>query len=381
MDRRNNGLDVLRTLAIVAVVNCHVYNTFAPGGANVTRFGFGGRGVDLFFVLSGWLLGHQLLTERAKTGTIDVRRFWLRRAFRIFPAYFFVLFLTMGQQVWKHGLGAIDPIYFVFGQNYYNKTPYFGISWSLCVEEHFYLLIGPVLLLAARSTAAAWLVAGLLAVPTVCRACGWYWTDGLFDTHVRYDQCAAGVVLAWVCVSRPRLWQWLAGAAPWLALAGAAGVGALVANKWVPEELQNPTLEAGFWTSVFAAWVLFAATSTVRLPGLLTRVTRFVAERAFALYLVHVDAIRVAVRVVDYARENREFATDHGDLLLVVTFVLVWALALGVAEVLYRLIERPFMGLRDRFAATRSRRAGATARPEPVVLADRTRVTEPAPVG
>src|SRR6516165_1345813 len=78
--RRNPALDVLRSLAIIMVVNCHVAGTFAPAPdqsySKVLQLG--GIGVELFFVLSGWLLGRQLCLELADTGTIDVWRFWLR---------------------------------------------------------------------------------------------------------------------------------------------------------------------------------------------------------------------------------------------------------------------------------------------------------------
>src|SRR5579885_3600939 len=118
MGHRNGSLDVLRALAIVMVVGCHVYTHFEPGGPAARVAGYGGRGVDLFFVLSGFLLGQQLFAERERTGTVNVPRFWLRRAMRTLPAYYAVLALTLAQAVWSHGWGAIDPRYFIFLQNY-----------------------------------------------------------------------------------------------------------------------------------------------------------------------------------------------------------------------------------------------------------------------
>jgi peptidoglycan/LPS O-acetylase OafA/YrhL len=58
---------------------------------------FGGTGVDLFFLLSGWLIGSQLFTEKQKSSTIDVKRFWIRRWMRTMPAYFVVLLATLAQ--------------------------------------------------------------------------------------------------------------------------------------------------------------------------------------------------------------------------------------------------------------------------------------------
>ncbi len=348
MGHRNGSLDVLRALAIVMVVGCHVYTHFEPGGPAARVAGYGGRGVDLFFVLSGFLLGQQLFAERERTGTVNVPRFWLRRAMRTLPAYYAVLALTLAQAVWSHGWGAIDPRYFIFLQNYMPTTPYFGISWSLCVEEHFYLFVGPLVLLAGRYRPAAWLSVALLAVPTVCRQMGWYWTEGAFETHVRYDQCAAGVMLAWVSVDRPGWWRVLRRWA-WLpAAAGAAGVVYLVLAPQAPWPWDAyVATETAFWTLTFTAWVLLGDSSEwwVRRPNF--RPTRYLADRAYALYLLHVDAIS-AVRLLD--RRLGE------ELPLWAKFVLVWAVGLAAAEVLHRLVELPGIRMREWFALTRSSR-------------------------
>ena len=85
MSNRNHSLDILRSLASVLVVNCHLASTLG-GDGTLSALQLGGRGVDLFFVLSGWLLGHQLLAELRKTGKVEVGRFWRRRWLRTLPA-------------------------------------------------------------------------------------------------------------------------------------------------------------------------------------------------------------------------------------------------------------------------------------------------------
>jgi len=342
MERRNGSLDLLRGLAIALVLNCHIYNAFEPQGPLGRYFGIGGRGVDLFFILSGWLLGHQLLIEREKTGTIQIRRFWLRRAFRIFPAYYVVLALTVAQAIWNRGVTAFDPIYWVFIQNYLPEMPYFAVSWSLCVEEHFYLVIGPVLVLMGRTRWAGPGVCALLVVPTVCRLLGWYHTESMFETHVRFDQCATGVALAWVCVRRPDWWHRLRRLAPIFALVGLGVVGYLVFVGGLPvSQSLYPTVDITAWTLVFAAWVLLANSSPRLATAPNSLAGRYLANRAFALYLLHRDAIAVVAKL--------------GELPIEVRFVLVWVVALLGAEVLYRLVERPGMRMREWFAITRQK--------------------------
>lgn len=343
MASRNGSLDILRALAILMVVACHAYGHFEPGGPFAQTFGLGGRGVDLFFLLSGWLLGHQLFSERRQTGTIHIPRFWLRRGMRTLPAYFAILAVTMGQAVWREGFGAIDWRYFVFLQNYLPTTPYFGISWSLCVEEHFYLVVAPLVLLAGRFAAVRWFTVVLLAVPTVCRVLDWHQSNGLYETHVRFDQCAAGVLLAWVAVQRPNWWIALQRHAKWFASLGAIAAGGVVLFGSVPWPWAEEACELAFWTLIFASWVLLANSSTwwAAVPNF--RVTRYIADRAYAFYLVHIDAIRGVRRL--------ELSVSFW-----VELVLAVVVGLLLAELLYRIVERPGMRMREWFALTRSRR-------------------------
>jgi peptidoglycan/LPS O-acetylase OafA/YrhL len=353
MDRRNVSLDTLRSAAIILVVNCHIASKFAHGHLRYVQLG--GRGVDLFFVLSGWLLGHYLLAELKQTGSLEVRRFWLRRWLRTLPAYYAILALTFAQQFYSYGVGSLHWEFLVFLQNYMvdmhawfsqdssmKVIPYFGISWSLCVEEHFYLAVAPLLLLFAKVPRTRLLVVPLLLAPTVCRWLGWYGSGD--QTHVRYDQCAAGVVLAATAVFRPGLWRWLCRAAPILALAG------LAASAFNVEERLRPggrDLSTDAWTLIFASFVLLANSNDfwrwrARVPG-----SRYVAERSYSLYLVHIEALVLVSRLLDRLEVTS----------LPLAYLLTWIVALAFAEILYRVIERPFMQAREFFGASRSPRS------------------------
>ena len=332
---RYPGLDFLRALDIVLVLNCHAVTAFGnPAEYRVLQLG--GKGVDLFFVLCGWLLCMYLLRELIATGTFVLRRFWFRRWLRTLPAYYAVLAFTFAWQIAK-GNRDLCWSYWFFGQTYLTDLPYFGVSWSLCVEEHFYLAVAPLLLLFWRVRAALVLLPLLLALPSVCRYYGWYAHSD--ETHIRYDPCAVGVILAAIDVTFPRLWAVLRKLSPFLALAGLVAASRDILCRLNPQwEMDDQGILA--WSLIFGSWVLLAAArpnwSIGRLPGV-----RYIAERSYAVYLLHPEAFAVLRKV-------------HG-LPFGVHLLLTWALSLLLAEILFRLVERPGMQLRERFGASKSR--------------------------
>jgi peptidoglycan/LPS O-acetylase OafA/YrhL len=153
-------LDGLRGLAILLVGACHYFGSTDHSSLGfwphhlLTLLGFGWSGVDLFFVLSGFLIGGILLDARDSPRYF--RTFYLRRAYRILPIYYFWIFLYVvigAAGVWllprRSTISTKDfrvtPIYFVFLQNVINVSSvfgrrWFGVTWSLAVEEQFYLL-------------------------------------------------------------------------------------------------------------------------------------------------------------------------------------------------------------------------------------------------
>src|ERR1035438_7366873 len=145
--RRVPQLDFVRGIAILLVMEFH-FNTVPTTNVvqrGVERFlkATGWMGVDLFFVLSGFLVGGLLVQESHRTGTIRIGRFLLRRMFKIWPAYYFYLFYEI--VLHRHPLSSFA------WQNLLNIQNYAGTSlvhtWSLAVEEHFYLLL-PITLFA-----------------------------------------------------------------------------------------------------------------------------------------------------------------------------------------------------------------------------------------
>ena len=137
---RSPQLDLLRGVAVLMVMFCHYpYFHF---------FRIGWAGVDLFFVLSGFLISGLLFTDWKRNGHISLKWFFVRRGFKIYPAFYFFLFTTapvllVTDQPFRR-LGA--ELFFV--QDYFPKI--WGHTWSLAVEEQFYILLPLLLLLISR---------------------------------------------------------------------------------------------------------------------------------------------------------------------------------------------------------------------------------------
>ena len=141
---RNKRLDILRCIAVFLVM-------FNHGGIwrNFARFGW--VGVDLFFVLSGFLISGLLFSEYKTQSSISLKRFFIRRGLKIYPAFYLFLFLTgMLSFIVFHTIAPaahyLHEVFFV--QNYWHGV--WDHTWSLGVEEHFYIFLPAVLLLLLR---------------------------------------------------------------------------------------------------------------------------------------------------------------------------------------------------------------------------------------
>jgi peptidoglycan/LPS O-acetylase OafA/YrhL len=223
--KRIPSLDGLRAVSILVVTASHL-KVIAPTNRVLKAINhWGGHGVDVFFVISGFLITSLLLRESSKTGTISLKSFYVRRARRIVPAFVFFIAVVLALRV----LGVIS-----FGNSTllnvvtytYNLVPspslhVFGPVWSLCVEEHFYVLWPLVVLCIPRR----WLPAVLVSVMTVAVPIRYYLEtrhsslNPDFLTLTRWDTIAAGCLLAVIWHGargdelRRRLASWLVPAA------------------------------------------------------------------------------------------------------------------------------------------------------------------------
>lgn len=337
-EQRIYYLDVLRALAIFLVFIGHTILSYGPTPITAP-LQYGGTGVDLFFLLSGWLIGSQLFAEHKKFGDIDITRFWLRRWMRTFPAYFAVLLFTLAQ-LYLTKDSVQNPIpYFTFTQNYFGGLPYFGVSWSLAVEEQFYLAIAPTIVLLSyiRNT---WIqfsiLISLLLLPLFFRLAGWY--DSPQETHVRWDCCMTGVTLAFIYHRMPTVWQRLERQKTNLLCFGATAYVLFFYFRWYPpfDGYNDPSVL--ILAVVFGALVIYAVTTPVSKIRFGHTFVMHISTRSYSIYLLHPDALAVCRRLIP-------------DVTLGLYFIIATIITLVAAEILYKAVEIPFMKMREHFDA------------------------------
>lgn len=372
------ALDGLRALAVVAVVLYH-------GGVGWTRGGF--LGVDVFFVLSGFLITSLLVQEWMRTGTIRLGAFWLRRARRLLPALFLVLlavavyaaFLPAAQQrvIRDDSLATLTYVsnwwFIASGQSYFARfvepSP-LRHTWSLAIEEQFYVLFPLILawflvraraglealrlvLLAAALGSAA--LMGALYTPLADPSRVYYGTD------TRLQALLLGAVLALTpALTRPRegpAYTRVFGRLlrlPGAALAGWLGLAGLLVMFVRARELEPMMYRGGFLLAGVLSAVVIAAVSRAPRSGLASllswRPVVTIGVVSYGLYLWHWPVFVVLT-------EDRTGLV--GAPLLAVRVLVTGALA----ALSYRLVEEPIrtQRLQRRFAVTQWRRAVAAA--------------------
>ncbi len=142
LENRNFGLDIVRAASILLVVYSHMFHKLS--------FQCGLLGVEVFFVLSGFLIGGIIYRCFALNGNLqgkDLLNFWKRRWWRTLPLYYLIIIIKF---IYNHSIGFKFFHFVFFIQNYFNDK-FFAVSWSLAIEEWFYLLVPVLIFLFYRS--------------------------------------------------------------------------------------------------------------------------------------------------------------------------------------------------------------------------------------
>lgn len=142
---RSYGIDLLRAMAIILVLLYHFPRNDHEQVVKAICY-FGWAGVDLFFALSGFLIASSVFETIVNRNNFEVRAFYIKRIFRTLPSYYIVLFL---EYYLYRPQGSIAN-YLIFLQGY-NKFTFFSVSWSLCIEEHFYFFFPLIIYFISKS--------------------------------------------------------------------------------------------------------------------------------------------------------------------------------------------------------------------------------------
>jgi len=332
------GLDGLRAVAILTVIVYHFGFDQVPGDL----------GVELFFVLSGFLITRQLLKEFRQSGTVDLGRFHHRRLLRIFPAYYVYLAFAFFEECargycWTPGLLASGIGHVVNYYNAFNGHPNTVIAhaWALSLQEQFYILWPLALIMLARR-GGRWMVAGLTA--SIFVVVLWrYALIGMVGTvpaylynafDTRFDSLALGCLLA-ALVEFPEAAVRIRVLSRWPMMPVGTLVILLISRLYGSDGYHY---SIGFTVDTF---LLTLFVSQVLLQHghwmwawLDHPVSRYVGKISYSLYLWHLIGFGIANRMTQFPP--------------VFQFGVAMFVCMALASASYWLIERPFLRAKER---------------------------------
>lgn len=371
-------LDAVRGVAVSLVILVHGFSDHAVTQRGVPalflRLASGGwLGVNLFFVLSGFLITGILLDSRSRPHYY--RNFYIRRALRILPAYYALLLLLLVTKGASISFLVLSFVYLA------NLTPLFGVPmsygplWSLAVEEHFYLL-WPVLVKRTKSWGLPVTAATLLIMCPLMRAV-YFLMHGNPEYIISYtwltvDGLAIGSLLASMLRSRYGSRQFTTRVAWCMVL---ASVIVMFAGKRYGILTRNRLLGAMFQVSLFN--VLFAGIILLLLLAFSGRFRRFshvpgleyLGSISYGLYLIHLEVFRLYDLAL--AKLFPEVAAASSTFYIMwIRFAVVATISIILAGLSRRYFEGKFLRMKDQLAPPWNR-----ALSEAIPVAQRTAVT------
>lgn len=346
------GLDGLRFLSIIGVIWHHSVSH----SESMPFLNLGFLGVDLFFVISGYLIVTLLLRERQRSGDISLRSFYIRRALRIFPLYFAVVlglaaaykFLAPGTESGQRFLSEL-PIYLLYLANWYPVS--FGILWSLSAEEQFYM-IWPTIEKHLRR----WLMP-ILAIALVINQIlnfnhnaitEWLGVQNLSIHQITFTPILLGVLLAHL-LHKPETFSRLQ------RLVGHRWSSALWLLVLTVIIIVSPQDISGFPRLFMQlAMMMLVGSVVINKAAILVPVLEFkpiarIGVVSYGLYIFHIHSIIAAEKILNKALPNGypEF------FLFIVGFLITYI----IAELSYRFFEKPFLSLKSKFSVVHQKHA------------------------
>lgn len=365
MNKQFNGLNTLRALAILLVINFHYYFLFKDAPQWVTTmFKIGWSGVDMFFVLSGFLISSILFKEIINGHRISLKKFYINRFFRIIPAFIFVVLLYFLFPI-LHERKGIAPLWkfltftLNFGLDYLHKGT-FSHAWSLCVEEHFYLIF-PLFLFFLQSIQkfkySYWFLILLFCGGFFIRY--FIYTDIVlpnstietyninfikyiyYPTYNRLDGLLVGVSISALYNFLPNVWKKVSNYGNLILI---LSIISLIFSFKICHDLT--AFRTGFigyplLAFSFGLLVIAALSPQTFLFKWNSKIFTYIASISYSLYLIH----KIAFHYTRYLLQN---VLSQPNLIFIISLLVSFI----AASLMYYFIEQPFLKLRTRVINT-----------------------------
>ena len=353
---RFHGLDILRGIAILFVMIGHT-TLLIPKSYKSWYQLFQLDGVSFFFVLSGFLIGGILIreTEKELFTFRKAKHFLIRRWFRTLPNYFIVLIFLIVFSFFfdETKYKGFDWTYFLFWQNMNQGTRgFFGESWSLAVEEYFYLFLAVVMLmLSSWFRLRTKLVFNTIIIVTIISVIALriylysnselFIKDIPFFTFCRFDSIMVGVLGAWIYFKRTKvslLWAWI------LLI---IGIGTLILIKFTAYKSDFlAIIYFPFFRSIAVLMMFPIFLSWQNKATIFERFLVFSGKISYSLYLINLCVVMYIVIefVINKTWNKPNFESQNWYLLI----PLYWLVSYLLATILYYKVEVPFLKLREK---------------------------------
>jgi len=369
MQNRRWGLDLLRAIAILVVVEQHGRYISEKIGNKLQFIGLT-DGVDLFFVLSGFLIGAILIKDYSENESLNIKRFWIRRWLRTLPIYLVALLLNIFFMlfIFKYDFDLTDMfLHFGFIQNMippYTDYRFFSEAWSLSIEEFFYLGLPLTIAVAIYFTkkqneSYIFLRAlSFLVLFSFCFRAFLYHrlpaeSFSLTEWNTRFrviiperlDSLAIGVFAALIRFKYSILWH--SKSFRWISFIIGLLIVICLDRTWI----FNNTIPLGFFAfvpyfliySIGVAFTLPLLDSFQPKENLFTKSVSQVSKLSYSMYLFHNSLLVIPMKNYSHTLTN--------EYLKVGLYLLYWVLVFLISYVGYTLIEKPVLKYRDKIYA------------------------------
>jgi len=350
------GLDLLRSIAILTVLFAHTLKYLDLPIPKSIPYHLGLFGVELFFILSGFLIGG-IIFKLPKNGSITINSlkiFWLRRWFRTVPNYMLALIihaavLYIYQNYYFVFYNPKWYLYFVFFQNFVSVEPgLYGVAWSLSIEEWFYLLFPFLFYLISKrykmSSRNQFIIIVSFILIIICLRFNYCLSEmSNYDLEIRkripfrLDSIVYGVLIAWFWRNHQskvnRLKIFLLGLGLFFLIVGICVVELNYFDQFKNLSLFNKTFLFTYFNIGFSLIIIYFVKLKIVLHPFIKKSITLISLISYSVYLFHIPIINIM-----------KYYFDDGWIL----FLSIWILTILCSWLIYKYFELPFLKLRDK---------------------------------